>query len=367
MKNKKHGPDDDIFLSYSEVRRVFPEARITTSSGHTEYNAHCPFGHRKGPENYKLYINAHTGTYYCQDCHSTGSAWKRWFSPTLNMRRRRGVIRVVPNQHSSGGRSYIDHVKKWRDGVPAPGDITPVGELQPDHPARQYLRSRGYGETPVTTLDNARNGFPAYYCSKGFFNFKRLEMTTTGRIIFPVTRNGLLVGWTSRMIDFTDEGGDLRRVWTGSRYRDVLRDEHGKWRDSATPKYFALPGFSKSMHLYNFDAAKEFDTVAMMEGPLDVWRFGLDSVGYMQEVPSEHQCRMAVATWKSIIWIRDNGVDTESPRYKSAIQVLSEAEEFVTFEIRGASDPGNSTRLDMLKQMVESMDHKNQPQPEADE
>lgn len=146
--------------------------------------------------------------------------------------------------------------------------VIPVDKLSVEHPAYKYLVSR--------KLDPALcyKYFKLLYCSKGSFLSER-------RIIFPVTFNGLTVGYQARGI-------------LGHTY-DV-ESKH-------VPKYYTCKGFNKSYFVYNYDNAKNFNFVVVVEGPVDVLKFGLPAVAIMGKSLSEMQARLIVDTWEGPIYL----------------------------------------------------------------
>jgi DNA primase len=72
------------------------------------------------------------------------------------------------------------------------------------------------------------------------------------RIVIPIFRGGLLVGWQARDV-------------TGS----------------SPIKYLTTPGWKKTEVLYNMDVAKWYSDVVLVEGPTDVWRVGDNAMALM--------------------------------------------------------------------------------------
>lgn len=115
-----------------------------------------------------------------------------------------------------------------------PGSCRPLISMSAEEPVVQYLVRRGFG------FDVAQR-FNLAFCDRGGDC-----PTATGRLIAPVTVNGIQVGWQGRSID--DKPSRLE------------------------PKYFTCPGMAKGRLLYNLDAVKAAPFVVVCEGVTDVWR-----------------------------------------------------------------------------------------------
>ncbi len=356
-------------ISREDARRVFGEVRETVSSGHLEYNVSCPFPHRKGQNNWKMYVNATTGAFHCADCGRSGSFWAEF---TKDARRSTGRIapqgwaprieRVAPGpgspQEVSPLVQRIQAQPIWEGEIHAPGGrLIPVDSLDSAHPAAKYLVGRGmdpavYGAAP----------WRAMYCEDGF-RFVGGAATTSGRLVVPFYRGGRLRGWTARLIDFVverDHAGapTVRQVWDGSRMRVVRRDEGGAWRDRDVPKYFHLPGMGVASMLYNADSASRFDTVWAFEGVLDAWSFGEDAVAYCGEFPSISQCRI-LSTWAAVRVGMDPEVDLQDPvksnRFHKFVRLVA-SPDFVCTILAGG-DPADLGRDETVRQILASPTH----------
>lgn len=120
-----------------------------------------------------------------------------------------------------------------------PGHIIRLDELaqtQPEHKALDYMRGREFD--PVWLGQKWGVG----YCTDSRFALAR------DRIYIPIVMNAKLVGWQMRYI--------------------------GEWQKGLPPKYWSCPGQQRSKILYNFDRAKHYHTVVLVEGPMDAWRVG---------------------------------------------------------------------------------------------
>ena len=125
-----------------------------------------------------------------------------------------------------------------------PGLEVPLSELAADHVAVAYLRLCGFD--PVE-LDCVWGVTLAEYAAP-----RTRGAAAVGRIIVPVRRNAITVGWQARY------AGDI------------------DWQARATPKY--LTYFPKSQALYGIDEAAAAPRVVLVEGCTDVWRYGPGAV-----------------------------------------------------------------------------------------
>ena len=345
-------------LTTEIVRRLFPEVRESWGKNGKEFNVHCPFGHKKGGL-YKLYINASTGTYYCQDCKSKGSAWEKFFESIISSRY--GHLRLLRDRDvvpmDSPGRFFARDGSgiRWgeRNPILAPGQTVELADLSDQHPAFQYLLQRGLDPGEFANPDHPFRGL---YCTKGQVEVLSGRCKVEARIIFPVYSGGEPVGWTARLIDRIEHGenGEVRRfVWDGRDWNQTLRLENGKWSDFEIPKWFHLPSMAKSSILYNLDHASSYDVGVIVEGPFDVHKVGPFAAGYFGEVPSRHQRRLIMNNWSEVVWIPDSGVDMEKEGVQVCLAELREACTVHVFKLDGFDDPGDAPREQIWNQIRE--------------
>ena len=344
-------------VSREDIRRVFPEVRETTSSGHLEYNVSCPFGHRKGSANFKMYVNAASGVFHCCDCGESGNFWTDFVTDA-----RRGDGRIAAGKWASKIvraetpeleiRSpllcKLDRMPLWANGVRAPGQrLLPLKGLGPRHPATVYMRRERRLDPDV--FGDPDGPWKACYCEDGI-DVVGGQCTTSGRIIIPFYSGSVLRGWTARKIEFR-KGESEKIVWNGEDYSSIRREESGAWPDRGVPKYFHMPAMNKSTFLYNMDQAQGYDTVWAFEGPLDVWAFGGDAVCYNGEFPSAIQCRL-LSLWTSVRWGMDPEVDLsdklKSKRHKKVLEQLQADD--TKWRVLSGGDPADLGREEVERQ-----------------
>lgn len=148
-----------------------------------------------------------------------------------------------------------------------PGTVWPIHRLPEDHAAVTYLQGRRFDAAWL--WDRFR---------VGFLIEPRVDLGhLRGRIIIPLFFHEKLVGWQARLV------------------RPPVGDER---------KYMTMEGMPRGSLLYNFDSAKQFPFVVVVEGPVDVWRFGPEAVAVMGTYTS-HQAQLIQANWKKVVILLD--------------------------------------------------------------
>lgn len=161
-----------------------------------------------------------------------------------------------------------------------PGRIALLQDLDADHRANVYLRSRGFD--PVELSQN----YKVCFCYDADERFSMAE----NRIIIPIYMRDELKGWQARYIG--------ERNWKASRF----------------PKYYTMQGTPIRNCLYNFDIAKDYPYVVICEGPSDVWAVGPSAVAIFGKVIKSKQKEMISSVWgnKIVILLLDPDAESES-------------------------------------------------------
>lgn len=245
-----------------------------TVSGGEEYVVNCPFcNDTRG----RLSIHHRWGTYdrrtrddflhlaYCfnERCISTREQQKQLYAvvfPT-GMYANRYVLPVKPVKPD-----------------PAPIRIamphsTPLGELAEDHPALQYLRTRGFSPAIHGKLYGIR------YCENAItarpqIKEPRLIVPVYGFDRFPPAVEGgkgivnrKLVGWQARLIGAAP----------------------------AEKKYLTAYGMRKSQVLYRLvDVLRRPGPVVLVEGVVDAWKVGGNGIAMFGKTISAAQCELVI-------------------------------------------------------------------------
>jgi hypothetical protein len=220
-----------------------------------------------------------------------------------------------------------------------PGEVTPILDLPPNHPAVEYLLRRNYDLRKLT------DQFRAGYChaqwpeeektetSKGY-KYRNMpdgwKDTPQGRIILYMDVRGVQKGWQARIIDKVEDGWKwywhpYRNEWVAVEWkspegewilREDYRDQFFKWKPS---KYRTATGASRNMSVMGFDAALEWnknrgnsDTVVMVcEGPLDAARLGPPAVAILGNSISSEQINL-LRPFSRIVLVLDNDAAGQS-------------------------------------------------------
>ncbi len=163
---------------------------------------------------------------------------------------------------------------------PLPRDFLRLSELDKGHPARGYVRSRGF----VPDLISQRWGV-------GYSEAGPFPGAGIGRLVIPIHR-------------VTEDGA---RVW-GWQARRLNENEH-------LPKYFTAPGLQKTAFLYGAERITDgTGPVVVCEGPIDVWRFERDAVALLGNHISDSQVRLLcrLATGRPLVVALDGEARDEA-------------------------------------------------------
>lgn len=216
-----------------------------------------------------------------------------------------------------------------------PGEVIPIIDLPPFHPAVEYLRNRGYN------LQSLYKQLNCSFCvsehpedqEAGIF-YKRLPLdfkdTPQGRIIFYSFINGVQVGWQARIIEKVEDGykyylHPYTNSWVKAEYKDADTNKwlplpgieiRGTgydllWKPS---KYKTAFGMMRNEALMGVDAAVEFNkkfnikrpTAFLVEGPLDAGRIGPGGIALLGKYFSDRQGAILASRFKKIVIVADN-------------------------------------------------------------
>jgi hypothetical protein len=195
---------------------------------------------------------------------------------------------------------------------PAPpvGDVVPLRELDPGHPAVAYLAGRGYDVGELGAV------WGVGYCTGSVY--RRME----GRVYIPIFQGGAVVGWQGR--------------WPAE--ADGPSAEGG-------PRYYTMPGLRKGQLLYNADVARRESLVVISEGVTDVWRVGPAGVALLGKVASAAQLRLLAAGWpgKPAVVLLDADAAAEAQRLAERLRPLFPSG-LVRARLPEGLDPGSCER-----------------------
>jgi hypothetical protein len=199
-----------------------------------------------------------------------------------------------------------------------PGEVMLLEQVPPDHPACQYVQSRGFDPARLSTeyrVGLCVNAAPG------------LTDLVFGRLIVPVFFRGKAVGWQARLV--------------------------GESSARTVPKYYTMPGFRKSEYLYNFDVASRYPFVVVCEGVTGVWSFGPEAVALLGKQASTAQVRLLQSTWKSgaVIVLLDGDAEDEAQKLFDALANGVRAK--VLVRLPNGQDPGDWPEAELRRMVVE--------------
>lgn len=268
---------DDFFIQ-NEI-----SWRCHDSKGHIEYAINCPSCHLRGEPTKdtkkKLWVNFEQGSFYCYRCSWTG-----------------GIPKLVQGLI---GCSWGKVIKLLRGSVldqlefmnlPLHNQaFVPFGEEDDLH---EIDLPHGYEpiEGPVDYLEY--RGIPWEYARDNLWGISKVGFTKD-RIIVPTFMNGKIVFWQARStIESTDK--DFKKVLNPS-------------------------GVSARSVLYNYDTAKEYETIYLVEGFIDCVKAGPDSMAtngknlHAQQVEWLKQTKAKTIV---IMWDEDAWTDSKETKTK---------------------------------------------------
>lgn len=247
------------------VRYPGGRVRLVTSTSGEYYRVSCPFCN---DTRYRLWINHRWGM---RD--PVTESRHRWAAVCYNEdclareENRVALIKRTSWYHRSAGEGRVTvrpgHVTDPGRPKPLPRDFVRLDALKNGHPARRYVKGRGF------TPDLIAERWGVGYSADGPFPGAGI-----GRLVIPVRR----------------EVDGETKVW-GWQARTLGEFEH-------LPKYFTVPDLKKSVLLYGAERVEAgTGPVVVCEGPIDAWRFDRDAVALLGKSASEFQirflCRLA--------------------------------------------------------------------------
>ncbi|MCY2930635.1 MAG: hypothetical protein NTV86_14285 [Planctomycetota bacterium] len=175
------------------------------------------------------------------------------------------------------------------DAYRTPGDCANL--LDPMYPgaakACTYLAGRGLDPKFVSEVYGWR------YCWRG--DPQTMHGGCAGRIIMPVTRDGVEVGWQARLA------------------YDPPQDR--KDHDFTAIRWLTMPGTGwRSKNLIGYDQAKAYEFCILVEGPTDMARQGPPCIGSLGQTMSHAQFELIASTWgtgKGVIVMGDAGANED--------------------------------------------------------
>jgi hypothetical protein len=297
----------------------------THSGGdHTEYAVNCPKCHERGeptPDTkQKLWINSEKGTFHCYRCQWTGT-----------------MTRLV---QGFTGFTYLNAIKLVRGSLTEGMDFLNLTlhtdrfeKFEEQNELREVELPHGYEpiEGPHPYL--AKRGIPWQYAQKHDWGVS-VAGYTKDRIIVPTFMNSKLVFWQARA------------TWEPS---DVETEDDN---DIMLKKVLNPKGASARHVLYNFDVAKNYETIVIVEGFIDAVKTGPNAVatnGKNLHPAQVEYLRRTKAKKIIMFWDADSWTDGKTHKGKrkpSSMQKAVELLRSANFEVLAAKlppsrDPGS--------------------------
>jgi hypothetical protein len=195
-----------------------------------------------------------------------------------------------------------------------PGTVWPLNRVEPDHIARVYLRGRRFD--PDWLAEQFRVGFLLHPAPRLWY--------LKDRIIIPVFFDNKLVGWQARL----------------------AREP----KDKQELKYISMNNLPRGRILYNFDQARLYPFVVVVEGPMDVWRFGPEAVALLGQIAGA-QTNLLTIYWKTVIIMLDEDAKKNSADLLAILR-QSLPGRVVEVHLPPARDPGAFESTLELRQFV---------------
>lgn len=297
-----------------ELERRF--GRVTRSQGHNglELVCDCPVC-----GSHKLSVNAVSGIYKC---------WKGCCS---------GNVRKLLNKHLPMTQAPAKKVK--RDlGYIEPGELVPLASVAADNPAAVYLTARGFDYKELG------RDFGFAYCGQGR-TFAKGLYSTSATVVAPVVMNGKALGWQSRLL-YDPEKLDAARCRMMGFAWDA---EKGKF--VKPPKYMTMPGMDKREILWNFDNARQSDTVVVTEGVYDAARVGRCAVATLGKAVSDQQVGLLQQYWKHVVLL----LDPDAAKETAALTLkFGPTVDVIPVTLVGYKDAGETPRREIWSQVFDA-------------
>jgi hypothetical protein len=186
-----------------------------------------------------------------------------------------------------------------------------------EHPARTYTQKRRFDPDELSKLWNVHYCQSTAVDENGFIPGTNAKAyLVEGRLIFPIYRAGVMVGYQARVI------GDHQ------------------------VKYYTMPGLRKQYMLYNGDRAKDYDFGVVVEGVLDAIRVGPQAVALLGKHMSWRQRELIIAYWGSgaLCILLDPDAMKEMERIQRMINPQSFRWGSFCLPLQPGTDPGDMER-----------------------
>lgn len=220
------------------------------------------------------------------------------------------TVTVLPGRVSSTKAEPVD----W------PGEVVRLDKLPKEHPACQYLSQRNFKPDVIGRF------WDVHWCTAS------TRAICANRLIIPIYRDNILVGWQARAAYDTD------------------------WKQSHSPKYYTAPGTPKSKILYNLKNAANYQTGIIVEGVTDAWRVGPQAVCTFGASISVAQKQLFVSAFRQHSGILLYDPDLKDKVLDNANNAIAELKSslaggFCGVTLPQGTDPGSLDRV-FLRQYI---------------
>lgn len=312
------------------------EWKTYSGGDHDEYAVNCPKCHERGEsttdKKQKLWINHTKGSFFCYRCQWTGTM----------TRLVQGLI----------GTSYLNAIKIVRGSIMDSMDflnltlhVEKFEKFEEENEIKEIELPHGYEpiEGPHPYLK--KRGIPWQYAQRHDWGIS-VAGYTKDRIIVPTFMNNKLVFWQARA------------TWEPS---DVETEDEN---DIMLKKVLNPKGASARHVLYNYDRAKEYETIVIVEGFIDAVKVGPNAVatnGKNLHPAQVEFLRRTKAKKIIMLWDADSWTDgrmLHGKRKPSSMQKAVELLRSANFEVLAAQlpagrDPGSfKYKSPLLKQII---------------
>lgn len=174
--------------------------------------------------------------------------------------------------------------------------LVPISALDADHPAVKFLEK----DHIIDRLDCYETHGVGYITAEDAINIEFdhgdyvSKINTAHSLVFPVYHNKEFVGWQLRFVPGTPNGNRMGKM-----------------------KYLHV--FPKGKYLYNYDKAKEYSTVVVVEGVKKSWKFP-NAVATLGKGITQKQIQL-IQQWDEIILMYDAGDKTQAQARQLAEQI----------------------------------------------
>jgi len=206
----------------------------------------------------------------------------------------------------------------------------PINTLGAAHPAVQFL-AKDHLTDLQNLWDDYKIGYIPYEGGMEILFDSGGKVLTSDSLIFPVVFNGTLVGWQCRFIPGTRHG-----------------DKMGKFR------YFHV--FKKSEYVFNYDKAKQYDEVIVVEGVKKALKLP-NAVATLGKCISEKQ-EQIIQEWKKIVLVLDGEDSTQYKALELQRKFQANSRKCISIDLRkyGAASPDDIT-TERFKEILQVEQH----------